>query len=270
MSATDAAWEAWGKADPYFGVLTDARFRRENLDEDARRAFFESGAGHIQIVLSIIQRYVDASYAPKRALDFGCGVGRVLIPLARISEEVVGLDVSPSMIAEAKANCDAAQLSNVQILPSVDSLAGLTGQFDFVHSCLVFQHIPAKRGKQIFVRLMQRLAPGGVAAIQFIYAKEYWPDSFGITPPAAPQTKKRVLGFPIGTKSSAEPASAGGVPIDPSTGEPLMEMNIYSLNQLLFIAHQNGVTRFHTELANHGGELSAFLIMQKGATVPAP
>lgn len=39
---------------------------------------------------------------PRSVLDAGCGTGRVAIELARHGVEVVGVDVDPSMIAEAR------------------------------------------------------------------------------------------------------------------------------------------------------------------------
>lgn len=42
------------------------------------------------------------SFEPATVLDAGCGTGRVAIELARHGIEVVGVDVDPSMIAEAR------------------------------------------------------------------------------------------------------------------------------------------------------------------------
>src|SRR5277367_1629330 len=100
--STDHEWEEWGRRDPYFGVLTHPRFRRANLTEAAKSEFFESGRLHVEYVMQVVRKHIDADFTPKRALDFGCGVGRILIPLAQVTQEVVGVDVSPSMLHEAK------------------------------------------------------------------------------------------------------------------------------------------------------------------------
>lgn len=42
------------------------------------------------------------SFGPRSVLDAGCGTGRVAIELARHGVEVVGVDVDPSMLAEAR------------------------------------------------------------------------------------------------------------------------------------------------------------------------
>src|SRR5690349_22592424 len=95
----DRTWRPYGRTDPYFAVLTDEAYRRENLDEGARRAFFESGERHVEWVLAAARRLTGEGWRPRRVLDFGCGVGRVLIPLARGAESAVGVDVSPEMLA---------------------------------------------------------------------------------------------------------------------------------------------------------------------------
>jgi len=148
--STDIAWEEWGRRDPYFGVITNPKFRRSELNDHSKREFFESGQSHAHGVLTTIRRFIDPGFAPRTVLDFGCGVGRLLIPFAKVADEVVGLDVSPSMLKEARRNCDEHGLSNIRLLDSDDSLSTVTGTFDLIHSCIVFQHIPPERGRAIF------------------------------------------------------------------------------------------------------------------------
>ena len=50
-----------------------------------------------------------ASLAPGSVLDAGCGTGRVAIELARRGIEVVGVDLDPAMLAEARAKAPALQ-----------------------------------------------------------------------------------------------------------------------------------------------------------------
>ena len=33
--STDDAWEQWGRRDPYFGVITHAKFRRADMTKEA-------------------------------------------------------------------------------------------------------------------------------------------------------------------------------------------------------------------------------------------
>jgi len=239
--STDVAWEEWGRRDPYFGVITDPKFRQSEMDERTKREFFESGESHAHGVLTTIRRYIDPGFAPRTVLDFGCGVGRLLIPFAKIIGEVVGLDVSPSMLQEARRNCDQHGLANVRLLESDDSLSALTGAFDLIHSCIVFQHIPAERGRAMFSKLLQHLSPGGVGAIQLTYSKTRFASTHGIGPaPPAPAPDESALLIAAGA-------------------DPEIQMNPYNVNEILFLMQCCGVQRFHVEFSDHGGELGIFL-----------
>lgn len=162
---TDAAWEYYGRTDPYYGVLTADEFRTANLTADAKRAFFASGERYIDTLLATVRQGLQPNFRPERALDFGCGVGRLVVPLATRSASVVGVDISPSMLVEARKNVVERGLTNVELLQSDDTLSRVTGTFDFVHSLITFQHIPPKRGVRIFERLVKALRPDGIGAL---------------------------------------------------------------------------------------------------------
>lgn len=95
---TDKEWEKFGKYDPYFGVLTHDKFHKINLTDENKEEFFKSGFDYIDDVLEKIRSHIDQSFTIKKALDFGCGVGRLVIPLANVAKEVTGVDVSDSML----------------------------------------------------------------------------------------------------------------------------------------------------------------------------
>jgi len=238
--STDVAWEEWGRRDPYFGVITNPKFRRDGLNEDVKREFFDDGETLVRYLFATIHRHIDPQFAPKRILDFGCGVGRLVVPFARVAEEVVGLDVSRSMLEEARRNCEDRQLSNVRLLPSDDHLSALSGTFDLIHSFIVFQHIPVQRGRAIFGRLLRHLRPGGVGAIHLTYSKTRFVSTHGVAPPESPS--------PATTRPS--------IPID---ADPEMQMNPYNMNEILFLLQCLGVQRTHIEFSDHGGELGVFL-----------
>jgi SAM-dependent methyltransferase len=102
---------------------------------------------------------------PESALDFGCGVGRLTLALARRAGRVIGVDAAPTMLAIAAGHRDAAGLDNIEF---ADSLGGIDGgSIDFVCSLIVFQHIPVRVGEQILRQLLAKLRPGGFAALHF-------------------------------------------------------------------------------------------------------
>jgi len=166
---TDTDWDKWGEIDPYFGVLSSDEYRAANFNGESREKFFRSGEEYISRTLENIRSHLDRDYQPERCLDFGCGVGRLVIPLGGLSKKVVGADVSEHMLAEAASNCQKRNIENVSFVKSDDNLTRLTGTFNLIHSCLVLQHIPTQRGMRLIEALMKHLEPGGVVAIQFYY-----------------------------------------------------------------------------------------------------
>jgi SAM-dependent methyltransferase len=251
---TDVEWEKWGKRDPYFGVVTFDRFRNQNLTDEAKTEFFESGRSHIRHVLDVCRRYFDQDFSPKRALDFGCGVGRLVIPLAGIAEHVVGLDVSDSMLKEALKNCNEYSVNNVRLLKSDDNLSSLDGCFDFIHSFIVFQHIPVERGRDIFANLLDHLEDGGICAIQLTYSKAIFGDSYGVPPVEFPVKKSLKVIKRLVRKSMR---------IELPGRDPEMQMNPYNVNELLFLTQSIGIDNLHVEFTDHEGELGLFLYFQK-------
>jgi 2-polyprenyl-3-methyl-5-hydroxy-6-metoxy-1,4-benzoquinol methylase len=161
---SDQQWEQWGKQDPYFGVHAENRFSRDQI-KDHREEFFAAGTKTVDILLDRANHYF-GPLATGRALEFGCGVGRMTIPLARRFGNVVGLDISSHMIAEATENCKRFGVSNASFLISDDDLSRVTGTFDLVLSYIVLQHIVPERGVQIIDRLLGRVSPGGIALLQ--------------------------------------------------------------------------------------------------------
>ncbi|UUR08104.1 class I SAM-dependent methyltransferase [Sphingomonas glaciei] len=159
MIDTDRMWDRWGRTDPYFGVLADPRFTKDRIDAH-RATFFESGRAQVAAMLATFEQHF-GPLARDSALDHGCGVGRLTMPLAAEFDQVVGVDVSPAMLAEAEANCAANTISNVEFARSDDELSGVERTFDFVNSAMVLQHVPVRRGKRLIAALIERVAPGG-------------------------------------------------------------------------------------------------------------
>tara|TARA_R110000850_G_scaffold220103_3_gene345862 strand:+ start:1141 stop:1917 length:777 start_codon:yes stop_codon:yes gene_type:complete len=163
--STDNDWEKWGATDPYFGVLSSEKFRKNKLNESIKKEFFETGIAHVERVFQLIHDNFNQECKPKRALDFGCGVGRLALPFADRTDQTVGVDISKSMLSEALSNARSAGISNVEFVLSDDGFTRLKGEFDLVHSYIVLQHIPWSRGRKILQQLADRVSPGGYLAV---------------------------------------------------------------------------------------------------------
>ncbi len=159
MLSTDKAWQRWGRQDPYFGVLAHDRFARGAIDRH-RDEFFATGQLFVTDILHRTEAHFGA-LERGRALDHGCGVGRLALPLARHFAHVDALDISPDMLAEATANADRAGIANIDFLRADDRLSAATGPYDFVNSHLVLQHVPVRRGLSMLFAMVDKVAPGG-------------------------------------------------------------------------------------------------------------
>jgi SAM-dependent methyltransferase len=240
---TDLAWEEWGKRDPYFAVITDPRYRRTAFDDGARKEFFATGQGHVDYLLATIKKNFDLPFAPHSVVEYGCGVGRLLVPFASIAGDVVGLDVSDAMLQEARRNCDLHNLRNVRLIKSDDQLSGLTGKFDLLHSCIVFQHIPPDRGQVILSRLLQFLRPGGIAAVQLLFCNS---------------TPTSELDASAAGPEQGEPSP----PVPAPNLDPEIQMNPYDLNRVFLTLQRAGIPNFYADFTDHGGELGVFLFFR--------
>jgi SAM-dependent methyltransferase len=101
-----------------------------------------------------------------RLLDVGCGPGTLTVDLAaRVgpSGEVVGVDISEQVVAEATAHAAQAGAGNVTFRAGDFRMLGLPdGSFDVVHAHQVLQHLRDPVGA---LAAMGRLAsPGGIVA----------------------------------------------------------------------------------------------------------
>ena len=276
---SDLDWEFFAKQDPYWAVLTDDKFRTQNLNEKARDEFFASGEKYVNQEFEIIHRYLDPDFKPRTALDFGCGVGRLVIPMGAKFESVTGVDISETMLREAQAACDSKGVKNVRLIQGLEKLSDSGRKFDFINSFIVFQHIPCHRGLGLFRRLVDLLAEDGVGAIHVTFSKShYCPDADGPLPleyKSQVHTNPDGLRYHLrGAKSAAwrllkeriSKMLSSGRPAKQSPQveeKPIMQMNSYLLNPMLQVLQQSGVGQFHAFFSDHGGTLGVILFFQK-------
>jgi trans-aconitate methyltransferase len=170
---SDKHWARLGRIDPY--LKTVRTLDPYKLDPTLGRdidAYFESGERYLSDLFEAIRRHVAPDFKPRVAVDFGCSVGRVAIPLARRCQSLIGLDVSPDVLGEAERNATRLGTTNARWLPSDDDLSRVVGQIDLFHSYNVLQHMPIARGLHVVHSALSRLAPGGVIAVHVPYDDE--------------------------------------------------------------------------------------------------
>ncbi len=140
----------------------DARFYIASGSAESDEAFRASGERELtDVVLDGI--VLDPA---AEALEIGCGVGRLLVPLARRVAVAHGVDISPVMIGKSAAFCRGTP--NVRTAVTDGTLRPFPdASLDFVFSFIVFQHIPSREPIRRYVEEAARvLKPGGLFRFQ--------------------------------------------------------------------------------------------------------
>lgn len=222
-------WNILGETEPYFAVLTEDRFLRQQMSDDDREAFFATGEADVARLFELIP-----NVAPGSALDFGCGVGRLTRALAKRVDRVAGVDAAESMLRLARANVPNATFSST--IPDQ--------QFDLIISLIVFQHIPVRLGERLLDELLSHLEAGGVAALHFTFRR---PGSF--LRRIARSIRARV---PLVHRISQR--IRGERPM------PYMQMNEYDPSRVIAIMRRHGCEEPRIVPTNHGGIEGAIVI----------
>lgn len=144
-------WTTLGKEDPLWAILSRPDKKGRRWDH---HTFFQTGALEVERIIRTAEGLRPLRF--QRALDFGCGVGRLTQALATRFNTVVGVDVSDSMIQMAlrlnqyPRKCE--YLHN--LAPDLGLLADRS--FDLVYSSKTLQHLTpslARRYIQDFFRI---------------------------------------------------------------------------------------------------------------------
>jgi SAM-dependent methyltransferase len=144
--------------------------RRDQDDEE----FFSTAADVVRGLETELKRVEK----PRRALEIGCGPGRLMKPMSRRFEEIHGVDVSDEMIRLARERLKGVPNAFVHHTSGTDLRPFADGSFDFVYSYAVFQHIPSRGVVMRYLgEAVRVLRPGGVLRCQINglprTAKEY-------------------------------------------------------------------------------------------------
>ena len=103
----------------------------------------------------------------ERALEIGCGPGRLMRPMSRHFREIHGIDVSEEMVGRARANLAEIPHAQAHAASGSDLSQFPDGWFDFVYSYAVFQHIPSREVVLEYLREARRvLRPDGILRCQ--------------------------------------------------------------------------------------------------------
>ena len=157
-----ADWNQRAREDAHYYVAFGGR------DQD-EAGFLATAAGVLPYIEAQLKRLpANANRRAWRALEIGCGPGRLMKTLSRHFGEIHGVDVSDEMIRLARERL--ADVPNAHFhATNGASLAQFADEsFEFVYSYAVFQHIPSRDVVLEYMREIRRvLKPGGIFHGQF-------------------------------------------------------------------------------------------------------
>jgi len=151
-------WEEMAAIDPLWAIMSapEKRFGSWELDE-----FFRTGQEEIAGLMQSAGELA-LPRQRRRAIDFGCGVGRLTRALRGYFPQCCGVDISRVMLEKARMlapECEFREANNLGSFP--DRYA------DLIYSSLVLQHQPNKKHVKALIEDMMRvLAPGGLLVFQ--------------------------------------------------------------------------------------------------------
>ncbi len=140
-------------------------FGRRGQDDEE---FFGSASEMVTSFESELKR-LPAHQSPRarRALEIGCGPGRLMKPLSRSFGEIHGVDVSEEMVSLARQNLAGIPHAHVHHSPDSNLASFANESFDLVYSFAVFQHIPDRAVVFGYLKETKRvLKAGGIARFQ--------------------------------------------------------------------------------------------------------
>jgi SAM-dependent methyltransferase len=152
-------WNERAREDAHYYVA----FGRQRQDD----AEFFATATDVLRGLRAEMRHLRGPSRERKALEIGCGPGRLMRPLSADFSEIHGIDVSDEMIRLAAEKLRGIPNAHVHHAARSDLSLFADESFDFIYSYAVFQHIPSREVVLGYLTEARRvLKPGGVLRCQ--------------------------------------------------------------------------------------------------------
>jgi len=163
LDEVETTWEALAREDPLWAILVEPGKERGGWDPSE---FFERGRAEIAQALSRARGLSLPVSADGRALDFGCGAGRLTQGLAAHFAHVDGVDVSPTMIELARKYNRFPDTCRYHVNPASDLRLFESNQFEFIYSNCVLQHMAPSLALSYIREFVRVLKPAKTLVFQ--------------------------------------------------------------------------------------------------------
>jgi SAM-dependent methyltransferase len=154
-------WNNLGEIDPMWAILTQpSKFGLRWTEHE----FFASGQHEVDTLMAKLDRL--SQRGSERALDFGCGIGRLTRALRQYYKNVDAVDVAPSMIALANERNLFPEQCTFHLNNAADLAMFESGAFDLIYSNIVLQHIAPSLARKYLSEFARCARPGGLIVFQ--------------------------------------------------------------------------------------------------------
>ena len=160
-------WNKWAIKDARYAVLSLKK--KVITDKDIDETGLLEYKKYVEPILPLVNK--------NKALEVGCGIGRLTQYLVKDFKTVTALDISPNMIEIAKTRANADYL-----VGDGENYSLPDNTYDFAFSYIVFQHMQTKKlVRNNFKEIIRVLKKGGIAKIHIgtkLIKKSHW--SYGV------------------------------------------------------------------------------------------
>lgn len=169
LKDTQKNWDQLGAKDPLFGVLSHEGKMGGKWDE---KEFFATGVAEIADLLKHAGIF-GFEFPLRKALDFGCAVGRLTQALAPHFDEVTGVDIAPAMLEKAKGYNKFGDKCRYVLNENPDLKQFPDSSFDLIYTNIVLQHMAPKYALAYIAEFVRVLSPEGLLVFQLPEKAQY-------------------------------------------------------------------------------------------------
>ena len=153
-------WDKFAEENPQFYIMTGDT---DYSTEEGKKHFFKTGEIFTRETLEDVLPLLPGK---ERALEIGCGVGRLTLPHSNIFDRIVAVDLSTVMLDWLNRNAIDFNKKNIETFKPSGEWDNY--EFDYAYSFIVFQHIEIfDIIKDYIIRISECLREGGILQIQF-------------------------------------------------------------------------------------------------------
>jgi ubiquinone/menaquinone biosynthesis C-methylase UbiE len=245
---SNTEWKQWGKDDPLWGVASWVNKQKDAVSPWNDEDFYALGESDWGDFLRQWQQY---GLQTEHCLEVGCGAGRITKQMALYFDRVDAVDISPDMVAYARARTTSQNIhfwvTDGLHLPQADDSAKA------IFSTHVLQHLDTEGiGLDLFREFFRVLDAGGTIMVHLpLYD---WPSNF----------RKMIIPLEL-LRNLEQKVSDAKAWIQRRRGMKMMRMTSYSTRSLYSILARVGFSNieFRTFPTTSNGDLHSFVIARK-------